>query len=72
MKRFVLLGAIGMLTLVSCKKNFICSCVYNQNEPDLQGEVNDYVITNETKRSAKKICEAKDLKSKLTDCSLKK
>lgn len=63
MKRVFVLGMIGIAVLASCKKNRNCQCVYTD------GDVEEYIVVNETKKSAKNICGAKSSSSR--SCELK-
>lgn len=52
MKKVVVV-AIAMITLASCKKDWVCEC------GDYYGEETSYTIKNRSKRDAKKQCEGK-------------
>lgn len=52
MKKVIKIGAflcLGVLSLSSCKKNWVCSCQ----------DQSDYLIKNQTKRKAEATCEGK-------------
>ncbi|MES2566858.1 MAG: hypothetical protein V4565_08325 [Bacteroidota bacterium] len=61
MKKILLMVTIVSLTMVSCKKDRICECktstiVENSNTTNTSSEVNQTVMINTTKRTAKLAC----------------
>lgn len=62
MKKVVLLGMLGALTLVSCRKNRTCECTHTD------GEVTSSIIVNQKKKAAKNLCTAQS--TSYRDCKL--
>lgn len=70
MKKVVLLGMLGALTLVSCKKNRTCVCKVSTG---YTGSYSQTVFSKKmTKKKAKKECDAyNSTYGGYNDCSLK-
>ncbi len=66
MKKIILVGAVAMLGLASCKKDRTCECTY-----DLAGETEtiEYTIPSSTKSDAKSLCDVYSIGG--TKCEIK-
>ena len=80
MKKYILIGGIvGVLTLVSCTKNYVCSCdiQVNTNGVTTEAPKQDYAFNDMKKKVAIDSCNAKDTYisegnvSTTTNCELK-
>lgn len=56
MKKVVLVGAIALLGLVSCKKDYTCECSVTSGGITVAGEDLKYTISNSTKSNATTEC----------------
>ncbi|TNE95946.1 MAG: hypothetical protein EP322_09120 [Bacteroidetes bacterium] len=68
MKKAILLGALAMVVLASCKKDYTCECV-------LTGTITGTVTEtyNDTKKNATEKCDANDSSTtgQTVECSIK-
>ncbi|MBI2720568.1 MAG: hypothetical protein HYX39_00180 [Bacteroidetes bacterium] len=66
MKKILLVAAVAGLTMVSCKKDRVCSCTTTSTLGSVSSSsTNDYTIVKESKHISKMACASK--KSTQTD-----
>ncbi|WP_317897457.1 hypothetical protein [Aurantibacillus circumpalustris] len=77
MKKILLVAAVACMTMVSCKKDYTCECVYEYGQSGATTKTTTTSVINAKKADAETACNAGDYDLTIgntvskTECSIK-